>query len=108
MPDERRVDVPIRSSRPDPEPWVQPAGALGIVNTIEWAAGRLDPSGDLYFDMLDRVHQHLLPRTYVEIGVNNGRSFALALPGTECVGIDPEPPTDIPDTARCTGLRDDQ
>ena len=44
-----------------------------------------------YFDMLDRVHQHLLPRTYAEIGVSTGRSLTLALPGTICVGIDPEP-----------------
>ena len=52
---------------------------------------RLTGYDDLYFEMLDRVHQRLLPRTYVEIGVNNGRSLTLALPGTACVGIDPEP-----------------
>ena len=93
---ELRLDVPIRSSRSDPEPRVQPAGALGVMKLIEWATERLYPSGGLYFDMLDRVHQHLLPRTYVEIGVNNGRSFALALPGTDCVGIDPEPQMTYP------------
>jgi Methyltransferase domain len=44
-----------------------------------------------YFDLLDRIHQHLRPRTYAEIGVSTGRSMTLALPGTICVGIDPEP-----------------
>ena len=44
-----------------------------------------------YLVMLDRIHQHLVPRTYVEVGVSQGRSLALALPGTVCVGIDPEP-----------------
>ncbi len=58
---------------------------------IDRAYGRLTGHDDLYFEMLDRVHQHLLPRTYVEIGVNTGRSLTLALPGTSCVGVDPEP-----------------
>jgi hypothetical protein len=44
-----------------------------------------------YFDLLDRIHQHLRPRTYVEIGVSTGRSLTLALPGTRCIGVDPEP-----------------
>jgi Methyltransferase domain len=40
-------------------------------------------------ELLGRVHDHLLPRTYVEIGVATGRSLTLALPGTRTVGIDP-------------------
>ncbi len=44
-----------------------------------------------YFELLDKVHQYLLPRTYVEVGVSGGRSLTLALPGTRCVGIDPNP-----------------
>jgi hypothetical protein len=40
-------------------------------------------------ELLDRIHLHLLPRTYVEIGVATGRSLTLALPGTRTVGIDP-------------------
>jgi hypothetical protein len=44
-----------------------------------------------YFDLLDLVHQYLVPRTYVEIGVSTGRSFTLALPGTACIGVDPAP-----------------
>ncbi len=58
---------------------------------IDRAYERLTGHDDLYFEMLDRVHQQLLPRTYVEIGVNRGRSLTLALPGTSCVGVDPEP-----------------
>jgi hypothetical protein len=41
--------------------------------------------------LLDRIHCHLLPRTYVEVGIGTGKSLGLALPGTIAVGIDPEP-----------------
>ena len=41
--------------------------------------------------LLDRIHCHLLPRTYVEVGISTGKSLGLALPGTIAVGIDPEP-----------------
>jgi len=44
-----------------------------------------------YFDVLDAIHLHLLPRTYLEIGVSTGTSMTLATPGTRCVGVDPEP-----------------
>jgi len=44
-----------------------------------------------YLDLLRRVHAHLRPRTYVEIGVHEGDSLALAAPGTRSVGIDPSP-----------------
>jgi hypothetical protein len=43
-----------------------------------------------YLHVLDRIHQHLLPRTYVEIGVHIGSSLMQVLPGTETIGIDPE------------------
>ncbi len=49
-----------------------------------------------YYDAMDLVHRHLVPRTYVEIGVSTGRTFRLALPGTRCVGIDPEPRLERP------------
>jgi len=41
--------------------------------------------------LLDRIHCHVLPRTYVEVGIGTGKSLGLALPGTIAVGIDPEP-----------------
>jgi hypothetical protein len=44
-----------------------------------------------HYEALDFMHVRLLPRTYVEIGVNRGNSLTLALPGTRVVGIDPEP-----------------
>jgi hypothetical protein len=47
--------------------------------------------GDNKHDLLPRIHQHLQPRTYVEIGVETGASLRLALPGTLALGIDPQP-----------------
>lgn len=44
-----------------------------------------------YVTLLDRIHRHLRPRSYVEIGVDTGASLALALPGTVAVGVDPAP-----------------
>lgn len=44
-----------------------------------------------YFDLLDQTHQHLVPRTYVEIGVSTGQSLTMALPGTVSIGVDPKP-----------------
>jgi hypothetical protein len=44
-----------------------------------------------YVELLDRIHQHLAPRTYVEIGVARGATLRLVLPGTVAVGIDPRP-----------------
>ena len=38
--------------------------------------------GETYLDVLQRVQQHLKPRTYVEIGVETGRSLELVLPQT--------------------------
>ncbi len=47
--------------------------------------------GEPYFELLDRIHQYLVPRTYVEIGVSTGCSMTLALPGTVSIGVDPAP-----------------
>jgi hypothetical protein len=47
-----------------------------------------------YLDLLDRIHRAVLPRGYLEIGVRDGASLALALPGTRAVAIDPEPVID--------------
>jgi hypothetical protein len=65
-----------------------------------WACASLPGEG--YMTILDRIHRHLQPRTYVEIGVETGRSLALAQTCISCVGIDPRPQLSypIPDTAR--------
>ncbi len=44
-----------------------------------------------YIELMDRIHQYVQPRTYVEIGVFRGRSLGRVLPGTRVVGIDPAP-----------------
>jgi hypothetical protein len=47
--------------------------------------------GESYLVLLEQIHRRLRPRTYVEIGVNEGHSLRVALPGTRTVAIDPEP-----------------
>lgn len=47
--------------------------------------------GDHYSTVLQNLHRFLMPKTYVEIGVETGQSMALANTGTDCIGIDPEP-----------------
>jgi hypothetical protein len=49
-----------------------------------------------YTRLLDRIQQHVVPATYVEIGVASGRTLSLALPGTAAIGIDPEPKIRFP------------
>jgi hypothetical protein len=41
--------------------------------------------------VLARIHEHLRPRTYLEVGVETGLSMRLLRPGTQAIGIDPEP-----------------
>lgn len=43
-----------------------------------------------YYDVLHTMHTKLFPRTYLEIGVAQGRSLALAQSGTIAVGVDPD------------------
>jgi len=65
-----------------------------------WSAHNLLASielpGESYFHMLERVHAHLRPRTYLEIGVSRGESIRLAGPGTRAIGVDPEPEVVFP------------
>lgn len=53
-----------------------------------------------YLDVLRRVHRHLAPATYVEIGVYRGHSLRLSLPGADVVGIDPQPDLSVADESR--------
>jgi tetratricopeptide (TPR) repeat protein len=45
--------------------------------------------GDNYLKLLKKIHRHMAPDSYVEIGVETGQSLALVPPGTKAVGIDP-------------------
>jgi hypothetical protein len=47
--------------------------------------------GEDYFGVLERLHKHLRPSTYVEIGVATGVSLRLVQPGTAALGVDPQP-----------------
>jgi hypothetical protein len=58
-------------------------------------AEHFDLSGS-YLDLLQAFHQSLRPRTYLEIGVNAGRSLALIDSQTRAVGVDPAPIVDRP------------
>jgi hypothetical protein len=51
----------------------------------------LELPGEHYFKVLARVHEHVRPATYLEVGVSRGESLQLALPETLALGIDPEP-----------------
>jgi hypothetical protein len=58
-----------------------------------------------HLELLARIHAHLRPRTYVEVGVHEGDSLRLALPGTRAVGIDPAPSVGAPLPPTTTVLR---
>lgn len=47
--------------------------------------------GENYFRVLERMHAHLKPRTYLEIGVSRGESIRLAGAATRAIGVDPAP-----------------
>ncbi len=47
--------------------------------------------GEPYTSLLARIHAHLRPRTYVEIGVETGQSLCLVQQATQAIGIDPNP-----------------
>jgi len=51
----------------------------------------IDLPGEDYLAVLRRIHAHLAPRTYVEIGVSTGDSIRLAAERTKTIGVDPEP-----------------
>ncbi len=51
----------------------------------------LELPGEHYFKVLSRVHRHVRPATYLEVGVSRGESLQLVLPQTLALGIDPQP-----------------
>ena len=48
-------------------------------------------SGEFYLEVMARIQQAVRPRTYVEIGVAEGKSLRKIAPPTIAIGIDPEP-----------------
>jgi len=58
-----------------------------------------DPFGGAFFtrfrDRLRELHERSRPRTYLEIGVDDGRSLALANSETVAIGVDPEPAVEV-------------
>jgi hypothetical protein len=50
----------------------------------------LRPRGH-YVQTLASIHEHMRPRTYLEIGMYTGKSLALASAETLVIGVDPEP-----------------
>ena len=57
---------------------------------------RMGLHGPHYFEALVRIHEHLKPRTYLEIGVDRGGSFSRARRETIALGIDPDPHIEVP------------
>lgn len=55
---------------------------------FECAARELMP-GDDYYALLAKTHKTLQPRNYLEIGLANGKSLALASGNTIALGVDP-------------------
>jgi hypothetical protein len=47
--------------------------------------------GRPYYSLMERIHQHVKPRSYLEIGVCCGDAMVLAHDAALCIGIDPEP-----------------
>jgi predicted O-methyltransferase YrrM len=59
--------------------------------------------GPNYLEVLARLHERLKPETYLEIGVESGKSFALARHATRAIGIDPSP--HVPEHALSAGAQ---
>jgi Methyltransferase domain len=51
----------------------------------------LEFPGPDYFRVLARIHEYFKPATYLEIGIDQGRSFEIVTPETLALGVDPNP-----------------
>jgi hypothetical protein len=70
-------------------------GHLLPADTPDWVL-----HGKNYLWLLERIHEHLQPRTYVEIGVFQGDSIKRIGLQTDAIGIDPSPQIRFPLTQR--------
>src|SRR5262245_4290091 len=52
-----------------------------------------------YYALLERLHRHLRPRGYLEVGVADGHSLGLTQPETVAVGVDPQPGPEVAERA---------
>ena len=68
----------------------------------------LEFPGDDYFRILARIHEHVRPATYLEIGVDQGLSFEIISPETLALGVDPNPRLLKPLTPRQRVFAQDQ
>jgi predicted O-methyltransferase YrrM len=81
---------------------IDPATIISSDEAEERIQGQLE-----YLQVLDDLHQSLVPRTYLEIGVRFGRSLALAR--GLAVGVDPAPEIklELPATTRIFDMTSD-
>ena len=61
------------------------------LNAADMLRAQIRFGGEHYLVILARILDSAKPRTYVEIGVEQGNSLRLAKPPTLAIGIDPEP-----------------
>lgn len=88
---QRALDYCEQSRQADPE-----------YATPRWLQAQLILGGENYMSLLARIHAHLRPRSYVEIGIFQGEALALAAAPTRAIGIDPEPQLMNPPAANQT------
>ncbi|HYD71238.1 class I SAM-dependent methyltransferase [Azospirillum sp.] len=60
------------------------------------ALARIRMPGPSYYAVLEQIHALVRPRVYVEIGVDSGRSLALAGGSELAIGVDPAPQLSVP------------
>jgi len=66
------------------------------LSNVHQLLSQIDLPGPVYSEVLRRLHATLRPRTYVEVGIFQGRTLALAGPDTRAIGVDPAPQVQVP------------